>query len=208
VVIDSSGGHRGEDAVTARRLAATKAALERFSTGPIVVVTHIPLVPMRDPAVLAKSFGFSSWLNLDPRLLPAIEAHADRVVAVLSGHLHITAAREQRGIWHIVPSGTAGFPSDFASFDFFADHVDVAMHASPAELAGKDGRLGNIHGAERHGVEFTDAEHPDAAGYVSGTSAERRFTIALPPGKRPDPARAKEPMRIFRDFPDADRSSV
>lgn len=206
IVIDSSGGHREPDEVTTRRLRVLETALRRFDRGPIVLVTHIPLIPMRDPAVLARSFGFTSWLNLDARLLALVEAHADRIVSVHSGHLHITAAREQRGIWHIVPSGTAGFPSDFASVDFFPDHIDVRMHAFPEALHAP-GPRGNIHGSERHGVDFTDAQHPDAHTYVSGTKAERAFTIPLPPGKRPDPARAGEKLQVIQDLPDADRSS-
>lgn len=183
IVIDSSGGHRGVDEVSTARLEFAARALRRFAGMPILVVTHIPLVPMREPAVLAASFGFSSWLNLDPRLLGLIESHASDVVAVLSGHLHITAAREQRGIYHVVPSGTAGYPTDFASFDVYADRLEVKMHAAPAGLldAGKEG---NIHGRPRHATDYTDSGHPDHESYLWGSAAEREFVIPLTGTKR------------------------
>jgi hypothetical protein len=37
----------------------------------------------------------------------------------------------------------------------------------------------NIHGAGRHGVDYTDASHADYTSYLMGSASERRFTIGL-----------------------------
>lgn len=199
VVIDSSGGHREADEVTTARLEFARRALDRLAGMPLLVVTHVPLIAMRQPEVLAKSFGFSSWVNLDSRLKNLLESRADAIVAVLSGHLHITGVQRENGVWHIVPSGTAGYPSDFASIDVYPDRLQVTMHAAPAELVGPDKR-GNIHGKERHGIDFTDASHPDPESYVSGAPQERKFVIPLHPAQRPDPRKADEPLRVWHEI--------
>ncbi len=118
-------------------------------------------------------------------MLEIVERHADQVVAVLCGHIHLTAAREQSGVYHIVPSGTAGCPADFAIFDVYADRVEVEMQRAPDELIG-DPHPGNIHGVRRHGTDYVDDSHPDHESYVSGNVDERSFTIELNGRKRPD----------------------
>lgn len=199
VVVDTSGAHRqGSDPVTDARLEFTRRALRRFNDRPLIIVTHVPLIPMRDREVLIESFGFSSWQNQDTRLLEAIEVQRDRVIAVLGGHLHLTGARVHNGIHHLGPSGTAGYPCDFASFDVFPDRVAYAVHAAPDHLVGPE-KLGNIHGRARHGIDYTDAEHPDPETYVSGTPAERALVIELGAGKRPIPDLASEPLQVWRE---------
>lgn len=206
IVIDASGGHRGPDPISDARLAFAQRALRHMSDRPCFVITHMPLIPVRDPEVLKRSFGFASWINLDARLGALVDDHAHHVIAVLSGHLHITGARQQRGVWQIVSSGTAGYPSNFASIDVHADHARVRMHAAPPELVGSPDSIprGNLHGRERHGSDFTDSTHPDAESYVSGTAAERDFTITLTEAQRPDPLLAREPLRVWHEITPGD----
>lgn len=178
VVLDTSGAHRQPDAITGRRRAFFERALERAGAAPVVLVTHVPLVAMRREAALAPSFGFSSWKVLDGDLLAAVESHAERVVAVLSGHLHLSCVVVRDGIYHIDPSGTAGYPADFAAIDVYGDRLEVEMLRAPAALIGDPGP-GNIHGSRRHGVDYTDADHIDHESYLSGNETERRFTVPL-----------------------------
>ncbi|MFN3421554.1 MAG: metallophosphoesterase family protein, partial [Armatimonadota bacterium] len=115
IVVDTSGAHRLGDEVTERRNSFVERAFERLKDMPIIVATHVPLIAMRDEEVLKASFGFESWKVRDERMLKIVEKHSERVIAVLSGHLHLTGVKWQKGIAHIVPSGTCGYPADFAS---------------------------------------------------------------------------------------------
>ena len=197
IVVDSSGAHRAPDAVTAARLTFVERALARAAGLPILLLTHVPLVALRREEALVPSFGFSSWRNLDPGLLALVNRHAARIIAVLTGHLHMTGVRQMDGIYHITPSGTAGYPADFASYDVFADRIEVRMHRAPDHLHG-DAAGGDIHGVRRHGVDFTDADHPDHERYVSGNPEERHFAIALTGARRPDPA-APATLAVFHE---------
>lgn len=145
---------------------------------PKIIVCHIPLVPVRDATVQEKSFGFPSWIAHDDGLLEVIEAHSGSVLAVLSGHLHLTGVIEKNGVMHIVPSGLASYPHDIAVFDVFDDRIDVEMQSSPAELA--EPYKSNIHGERRHKIDYVDAAHPTHELYVTGNPSERAFTIPLP----------------------------
>jgi hypothetical protein len=178
LVVDTSGGHRFPDEVTARRNAFVARSLDALRGKPTIVVTHVPLVVVRDEVVLVKSFGFTSWYVRDTAMLACIEAHADHVLAVLGGHLHLTGVCVRNGIFHVAPSGTASFPGDLAAFDVYPDRIEVAMHSVPSEVLGA-GRTGNIHGTERHGCEFSDRAHANGLEYVRGTASERAFTIPL-----------------------------
>lgn len=178
LVVDTSGGHRFPDEVTARRNAFVARALDALRGKPVIVVTHVPLVPMRDEVTLVRSFGFTSWCVRDTEMLRLVEAHADHVLAVVGGHLHLTGVVTRNGIPHIAPSGTASFPGDLAAFDVYSDRLEVRMHSVPPEVLGT-GKTGNIHGTERHGCEFKDRAHADGLEYVRGTAGERAFTIPL-----------------------------
>lgn len=191
IVVDTSGAHRRSDEITARRNAFVERAFERIGSAPALLLTHVPLIAMRDEAALVPSFGFSSWKVLDEGLLAIVEERADQVIAVLCGHIHLTAARVRRGIHHIMPSGTAGYPADFGAFDVYSDRLDVEMLRAPDELIGDPAR-GDIHGARRHGIDYADAEHPVHDTYMSGNAEERRFSILLEGGRRPDPRAARE----------------
>jgi hypothetical protein len=178
LVVDTSGGHRFPDEVTARRNAFVARSLDALRGKPTIVVTHVPLVVVRDEVVLVKSFGFTSWYVRDTEMLRLVDAHADHVLAVLGGHLHLTGVCVRNGIYHVAPSGTASFPGDLAAFDVYPDRIEVAMHSVPPEVLGT-GRTGNIHGTERHGCEFSDRAHANGVEYVRGTASERAFTIPL-----------------------------
>lgn len=188
VVVDNSGGHRTADAITGARNAWVRDALAAHAHLPTIVVCHIPLVPMRDPAALAPSFGFSSWCTVDTGMLDAVEAHRASVIAVLSGHLHITGVIERAGIAHVCVGGTAGYPPGFAAYDVHEDRIEARVHSAPHVW--HDPR-NNIHGCARHGRDYVDAQHPTPRSYVAGRACERRFTIRLAAGKRPDPAAPK-----------------
>ena len=191
IVIDSSGAHRKPDAITATRNAFVERAFDRVGDMPVFVLTHVPLIALRDEAALLPSFGFSSWKVQDEALLATVEAHADQVIAVLCGHIHLTAVRQRLGIYHIMPSGTAGYPADFAIYDVYADRVEVQMQRAPDELIG-DPALGDIHGARRHAIDYIDDDHPDHESYVSGNADERCFAIKLNSGKQPDKGAPRE----------------
>ena len=197
IVVDTSGAHRRPDGVTDLRNRFLERAFDRAGNMPVVVLTHVPLIAMRDEGALSRSFGFSSWKVMDEAAIKIVENRSRQVIAVLCGHLHLTAARERHGICHIMPSGTAGHPSDFAAFDVFVDHIDVEMHRAPKELIG-DASLGNIHGARRHGIDYSDDDHPDHGSYISGNAKERRFRIQMDATKRPD-AGAPQEVSAYRE---------
>ena len=197
VVVDTSGAHRTADDITAARCAFVERAVERAGDMPVILLTHVPLVAMRQEEALIPSFGFSSWKVVDESLLDLVTRHADRVVAVLCGHIHITGVRVVEGVYHVMPSGTAGYPADFASYDVYEDRIDVVMHRAPAPLIG-DREAGNIHGARRHGIDYTDAEHSDHESYLSGNPGERSFSIPLEGARRPD-VQASCAVEVFRE---------
>lgn len=184
LVVDTSGAHHVADEVAQRRVAFVERAFDHLGSRPVIVITHVPLVPMRQPEALAASFGFSTWKVLDEGLLQTVQSRADQVIAVLCGHIHLTGVVEHRGIYHIMPSGPGGYPSDIAAFDLFDDRLEMQMLAPPdwltPDLPGAD-----IHGARRHGVDYADAEHADHDSYVRGNPSERRLTIRLDGARRP-----------------------
>ena len=183
LVVDTSGAHHVDDEVTAARSAFIRRAFERLEGLPVIVVTHVPLVAMRDVETLKASFGFETWKALDPGVLRLVEERRDRAIAVLCGHLHLTGVRRQQGIVHICCAGTCGYPADFASFDVFDDRVEIQMHGAPEQWLD---RGGDIHGKPRWPVDYHDAEHPDHESYVWGNPDERALTIRLRGHKRPD----------------------
>lgn len=150
---------------------------------PKIILCHIPLVALRDEATLAKSFGFASDYDHNPGTLKLVEQHSDTVIAVLSGHLHLTGMKMRVGICHFSLSGTASYPSDGAAvFEVFADRIRVAVRQLPGDLARS---APSIHGRPRHERDYVDAEHDSAEKYQCGAAAERDFTIPLSERKRP-----------------------
>jgi 3',5'-cyclic AMP phosphodiesterase CpdA len=157
------------DAWVASQLAASPGV-------PTIICAHIPLVSVRESSVLAASFGFTSYYAKDTTLLNTINQHADDVVAVLSGHLHLTGAVEINGIHHIVASGTGSYPCDFAYYEIYPDHMRVQMFTMPEELGLRSDST-DIHGLPRWTTDYTDPNHPTHERYVSGNPSERLFDI-------------------------------
>ena len=151
---------------------------------PKIIFCHVPLIPLREEKVLAESFGFRSYYDLDGGTLSVIERHADTVVAILSGHLHLTAMAERNGICHVSVTGTACYPCDVATYTVFADRIEAAVRQLPPDLVAHSY---DIHGKPRHKQDFTDATHKTHDEYVLGLPGERTFTIPLRGEKRPKP---------------------
>ncbi|WP_043583598.1 metallophosphoesterase family protein [Geminisphaera colitermitum] len=185
VVLNNSGEppsqarQKTQEELRRRRLQFAEEALSSHPGLPKIIVCHIPLVPMREAEVLEKSFRFTSWMAFDEPLLQLIEKHRDSVLAVLSGHLHLTGVVEKNGIKHIMPSGLASFPHDIAFFDVFDDRIDVRMVPVPEEMAKPYAT--NLHGKRRHGIDYTDATHPTHELYIAGNPDERAFSLPLAP---------------------------
>lgn len=178
VVIDNSGvpGSNGTEVARSRNrwlseiLAGSKGV-------PTIVCCHVPLVPVRDEEVLKKSFGFTSYASHDEELLKLIDRHADSIVAVLSGHLHLTGAVCRKGVYHVSIAGSASYPCDFASFEVYPDRIRMKVHSLPPHLVTPETA---IHGKQRHGRDFTDAGHATAETYVMGNPDERSIDMPLP----------------------------
>jgi hypothetical protein len=143
---------------------------------PKIICCHIPLVPLRDEPVLAKSFGFVSYTAKDEQLLSLIDEHAKSIVAVLSGHLHLTGVVVRNGVHHVSISGTASYPCDFATYDVFDDRIRLRVHSLPKELLTP---TTDIHGRPRHEVDYTDSRHPTHEAYIKGNASERALDIML-----------------------------
>jgi 3',5'-cyclic AMP phosphodiesterase CpdA len=160
--------------VRERRLANLKRLLDRHRGQEMIIACHVPLVCVRDEEVLAASMDFPSYKCLEPEILEVIEAESGSVLAVLSGHVHITGSIARNGIRHLVVSGTASFPHDIARFAVFDNRIEVELVQLPSNLWQPET---NIHGARRHGRDFTDSAHPNHLAYLMGSQGERRFTI-------------------------------
>ena len=143
---------------------------------PTILCCHIPLVPLRDEEVLKQSFGFGSYTAHDAELLKLVDTHADSVVAVLSGHLHLTGVVRRNGVCHIVISGTGSYPCDFASYEVFADRIRMRVHSLPPNLVTPET---DIHGKPRYATDFTDAAHVTHEAYVRGNPSERTLEMVL-----------------------------
>ncbi len=180
VAVNNAGAPNAEAA--AQRNAWLRGVLAAAGGQPTIVLCHIPLVPLRDESILAESFGFTSYRDHDPGTLEAVAEHRDTVIAVLSGHLHLTGMKQQDGICHISIAGTASYPCDVAAYDVFPDRIEVAVQQLPEGLATS---AASIHGQQRHGRDFVDADHDTPEQYQSGRASERCFTISLTGSKRP-----------------------
>ncbi|MEZ6071011.1 MAG: metallophosphoesterase [Pirellulales bacterium] len=164
-------------AVVARRRADWLAS--QLTTGeklPTVLCCHVPLLPMRDPEVLAASCRFQPWQCAEPAVLEAVRAHRDQVVAVLSGHLHLTGVVEDCGVTHVCVAGVATFPSDYAVYTHDDGRLAVEIRQVPPSLLDP---ASNIHGPPRHDRDFVDRGHTSPVEYVMGRDDERRFCIDL-----------------------------
>jgi hypothetical protein len=178
IALDNSGAPgTNRTPVGRRRNDWLRSQLSAFPNEPKIVCCHIPLTPVREEAVLRRSFGFASCTAGDAELLKLVDQHAGRVLAILSGHLHLTGVVQRKGVYHIVVSGTASYPCDFALYEVFADRVRVRMQPLPERLRTPDT---DLHGRPRHPIDYTDATHPTHDAYLRGNASERAFDIARP----------------------------
>lgn len=177
VVLDNSGApaSNGTD-VGQRRNGWLRDVLAESKGVPTILCCHVPLVPVRDEKVLRKSFGFGSYTAHDRELVDLVDAHADSIVAVLSGHLHLTGVVQRNGVYHVSIAGTASYPCDVASFEVYPDRIRMQVLGLPASLVTPET---NIHGTRRHGIDYTDTSHPTPEAYVMGNADERTVDMPL-----------------------------
>jgi len=182
VALNNGGACCVGPAIVKARNDRLRRTLEGTPDVPKIILCHIPLIPLRQEAVLAKSFGFRSYIDHDGETLKIIEQHADTVIAVLSGHLHLTGMAERKGIRHVSIAGTASYPCDYALYTVHPDRIEAAVRQLPAGLVTPKT---NIHGKPRYKSDFVDEGHQKPEEYVSGRADERSFTIPLSGGKAP-----------------------
>jgi len=182
ICVNNSGAKGQGNKVSKQRNAWLADVLHTHPDMPKIVACHIPMVSLREEPILKKSFGFSTYKMLGTGTWDIIRKERETVIAVLCGHLHLTAAAEVDGIMHVCPSGTASYPCDYAHFTVHRDRIDAAMHRVAKDLVTPST---NIHGRRRHKRDFTDDKHATPEEYVAGTEAERKFTISLPARSRP-----------------------
>ncbi len=175
IVFNNAGtGEHLSPASREKRLGNLKRLLTRHHDQPKIISCHIPLVCVRDEPVLVASSGFPAYKCLEPEILEAIEEESDSVLAVLGGHVHITGCVVRKDIHHLIASGPASFPHDIVHYSVFEDRIDVQVIQLPSNLWLPET---NLHGATRHGRDFTDSRHPTALTYIRGNPDERRFSI-------------------------------
>ncbi|MBX2924411.1 MAG: metallophosphoesterase [Chitinophagaceae bacterium] len=175
IVINNAGSHSVNDKeILNFRLASLERMLNEHPDKPKIVCCHIPLIPIRQNEVLAKSFGFSSYFTKETELLDLVEKY--KVLAVLSGHLHISGMIIKNSVHHIAISGSASYPHDMALYTVYKDRIDAALFRVPSDLLVPST---NIHGAARFGLDYTDNLHQDYTTYIMGQMSERYFSIPL-----------------------------
>jgi len=174
---DSTGLREQHERSRVKMIAWLRQTLQANSQQPKILCCHIPAACLREEEVLKKSFGFPSYYALDNELLELLKSHNDSVLAVLSGHLHLTGCVKVDGIYHIVTSGLASYPHDFGIYEVYADRIDVRMESVPKSMS--EPYASNIHCSRRHKIDYTDKDHPTHELYVSGNPAERKFSIEL-----------------------------
>lgn len=176
LVLNNAGSYHLTKERRWQRYEAFKRLLQARPGVPKILVCHIPLVAVREEHVLRESFGFVTYKCLENELLDVLEVHGCDVKLVVSGHLHLTGMVRRGGIYHLVTSGTASFPHDYALITVTPESIAVDVQALPAAL--HEPRT-NLHGRPRYSHDYSDAIHLDAGTYLSGQSAERNFTIPL-----------------------------
>jgi hypothetical protein len=176
IVLNNAGTYH----VSAARREARVENFRRLLTArpgvPKIVVVHIPLLPVRDNAVLRESFGFLSYKTLEVELVDALEVEGGDVRLVISGHLHLTGMVQAGGVRQLVTSGLASFPHDYPVVTVTSRSIEVEVRTLPAEL--HEPRT-NLHGLPRYKKDYTDPGHPTAETYLRGNPAERNFSIPL-----------------------------
>lgn len=182
VLIDNSDGQSSGTPVSDARNREVREIFARHPQLPKIVACHIPLVPFRDPEVLAVSTGHkNNFLHNGTALREIIEENRDTVICVLNGHVHLTGRVECNGVTHITPSGTAPFPCDYGEYALFADRLEVRMRMWGTVF--DETRMGDDHSKNR--LRNTDSTHDNHREFVRGREDERRFVLPLTGARRP-----------------------
>jgi len=183
VIFNNAGTGEGlKESIYRTRYERLQALLQEHADIPTFAVCHIPVYPVRQEEVLARSFGFHSWRTREPEIAHLLEGHPS-VNAVLSGHLHLTGIARKTAIPQVVFSGTASYPHDVGLYTVYRDVVRVEAIRLPSDLLVPET---NIHGATRHGVDYVDRDHPTYTQYLMGNCDERLFSIRCG-GRGPEP---------------------
>ncbi|MGV8094342.1 MAG: metallophosphoesterase family protein [Mangrovibacterium sp.] len=153
-----------------------KQMLKDYPALPKILCCHIPLIPVRHEETLAKSFRFPSYKTIEPECLQVAEQYQDKVLAVLSGHLHLSGVVPHRSFYQIVASGLASYPHDMVLYSVYPDRMDVEFIQIPSDLLEP---ASNLHGMRRLGRDFTDEQHLDPLSYIMGNGPERKFSIPM-----------------------------
>lgn len=176
IVLNNSGACVVKPEIIQQRNAWLRRTLADHPDQKKILCCHIPILPVRDEPILAKSFGFRSYQAHDAELLSIVDEHTKTILAVLSGHLHLTGFAVRKGVHHISICGTASYPSDFSRFAVYEDRIEMQVCQLPAELAKSHPSL---HGKPRHSQDFTDKEHATGESYQMGRTDERLLQIPL-----------------------------
>ena len=174
IAFNNSGTYCIPDEQEYARKETLNKLLQKKPSLPKIMCCHIPLLPIREESVLAESFGFASYKTKDASTLDVLNAPENKVLAVLSGHLHITGVSITDGIHHITIAGLASYPHDIALYSVFSDRIDVEVIRIPSDLLMP---VTNIHGTGRHKKDFVDRTHPSYTQYIMGNEKERNFSI-------------------------------
>jgi hypothetical protein len=175
-VLNNAGTFHVTKARREARLLALQSLLQERPEVPKILVSHIPLVCVREREILAESFGFLSYRCLERELLDLVESPGSNVKLLISGHLHLTGMVERSGIKHLVTAGTASFPHDYALVEIANDSIQVEVRPLPEALHNP---ASNIHGPPRYEQGYTDTAHPTHEDYLRGSATERSFKIPL-----------------------------
>ena len=178
IMLNNAGAAVVKDNVIRARNNWLRGVLEKNPTKEKILCCHIPIIPVRDEKTLAESFGFKSFHAHDPELLSLVDAYASSILAVLSGHLHLTGYTTRKGVHHISISGTASYPSDYARFAVFDNKIEMTVQQLPGDL---NNTAPTLHGKPRHEHDFTDTTHTTADEYQRGRPNERQLTITRKP---------------------------
>ena len=176
VVFNNAGTGEGwDERVYRHRYERLQAMLALHADTPTIVVCHIPVYPIRQDEVLAASFGFHSWHTVEPEIGRLLEEHPS-VLAILSGHLHLTGMARHQGVPQIVFAGSASYPHDVGLVTVSDRTIMVEAIRLPSDLLVPET---NIHGKLRHGIDYTDREHPSYTEYLMGNREERVIRLRL-----------------------------
>ena len=177
VVVNNSGTWTVKDnGIIVDRINKFRSMMNEHADLPKIVCCHIPLTPVREKEVLAKSFGFASYYTKEQEMLDIVGQHKGKVLAVLSGHLHLTGVVNIGNVAHISLSGLASYPHDMAMYSVYSNRVEMEVLRVPSDLLVPST---NIHGAARFGKDFTDSTHHDYTSYLMGNALERKFILPL-----------------------------